>query len=168
MKESNSKIFRDNIEGIFNGLSKIVNKIGDLATNAENIKTEGSFEGIDKKISGMYGVSVNFGIGDKGPKVEPFGNIRKDDNTGETVVHEIREPMVDIFDETEYTQVIVEMPGIAVDDITLELKEDILALYAEKGEKKYKKEILLSKQYLPSQMEYTCNNGILDIKFYLR
>ena len=44
-------------------------------------------------------------------KVEPFGNVTKDKESGRTVVHEVREPLVDVFEEDDHVLVIAEMPG---------------------------------------------------------
>jgi len=151
--------------GIFKGLADLIEKLGDLAEKGERLKKAGEFQ--EKDLKGVYGFSVKVGIGDKGykdVKVEPFGNVRKDERSGETVVQEIREPVVDVFEEKDYTLVVAEMPGISAADVRLEVKDDLLTIYAEKGEKKYRKEILLSRSYPREKMKVSCNNGILEIK----
>jgi len=167
MQENTKKTFTENITGMIDGFTKIVEKLGELADKGQEIRTKGSFEGAQNNLSGMYGVSVKFGAGDQGPKVSSFGNIKKDKETGETVVQEVREPMVDIFEESEYTHLIAEMPGIGTDDVTLSLTDDILSISAEKGDLRYKKEVLLPRQHVPEKMKYFCNNGILDVKLYV-
>ncbi len=96
--------------------------------------------------------------------MEPFGNVRRDEKSGETVVQEIREPVVDVFEEKDHTLVVAEMPGISTKDVTLTVKDDLLTIYAEKRDKKYRKEILLPRSYPREKMKMTCNNGILEIK----
>jgi HSP20 family protein len=110
------------------------------------------------------GFSVKMGLGGKGVKVEPFGNIRKDERTGEPVVQEIREPVVDVFEEEDHTLVVAEMPGISAEDIRLDVKDDLLSIYAEKGEKKYRKEVLLPRSYPREKMLISCRNGVLEIR----
>ncbi|HEY9074775.1 MAG TPA: Hsp20/alpha crystallin family protein, partial [Desulfobaccales bacterium] len=151
--------------GIFKGLADLIEKLGDLAEKGEQLKKGGEFQQRDLK--GVYGFSVKMGLGEQGEKevkVEPFGNVRRDKNSGETVVQEIREPVVDVFEEKDHTLVVAEMPGVCAKDVDLTVKDDLLTIYAEKRDKKYRKEILLPQAYPREKMTMTCNNGILEIR----
>jgi len=152
--------------GVFKGLADLIEKLGDLAEKGEQLK-KGEGEIHHRDVKGVYGFSVKVGLGDKGGKevkVEPFGNVHRDDTSGKTVVREIREPVVDVFEEKDHTLVVAEMPGISTKDVKLTVKDDLLTIYAEKRDKKYRKEILLPRSYSPEKMKMTCNNGILEIK----
>ena len=154
--------------GVFKGLANLIEKLGDLAEKGEQLKKSGEFQ--QRDVKGVYGFSGKVGLGDKGDrevKVEPFGNVRKDERSGETVVQEIREPVVDVFEEKDHALVVAEMPGISAKDIRLEVKDDLLTIYAEKRDKKYRKEILLPRTYPKDKMKISCNNGILEIKCVL-
>jgi HSP20 family protein len=61
--------------------------------------------------------------------------------------------------------VIAELPGIGQEDLSVELHEDILSINAERGNKKYEKEVLLPASFKPEQMTQNCRNGMLEIKF---
>jgi len=152
--------------GIFKGLTDLVGKLGDLAEKGEGLSQTSEFqvEEMGKGIKGVCGFSVKVGLGGEGIKVEPFGNIHKDETTGESVVEEVREPMVDIFEEKDHILVVAEMPGIGAEDVRLEVKDDLLTLHAEKGDKKYRKEILLPESFSREKMRVSCNNGILEIR----
>ena len=159
-------------EGIVEGITDMLEKLGDLAEKGEQLSKSGAFQGNNKDVKGVYGFSIKTGLGGKDKdngndneiKVEPFGNIWKDEETGDSVVHEIQEPLVDIFEENDHTLIVAELPGIGVKDVQIDIKDDLLTIYAEKGEKKYSKEILLPKSYQKEKMQITCNNGILEIK----
>lgn len=58
---------------------------------------------------------------------------------------------------------IAEMPGVASEDIKVEVKGDILRLSAATGERKYSKEVLLPSK-VTGKPETTYKNGILEIK----
>ncbi len=155
--------------GFIAGLGTLIDQLGKLAEQAEQaggkLNQAGEFSmGSDKRIKGVYGFSVKSGLGEKGVKVEPFGNIRRDEERGQVEVQEIREPMVDVFDEAEHLLIVAEVPGIMQEDVQLELHEDILILVAEKGDKKYRKEVLLPASFSPDKMSSSCRNGILEIK----
>jgi HSP20 family protein len=153
--------------GIFKGLADLVEKLGDLAEKGETLSRTGEIRGDSRDLKGVYGFTVKVGLGDqgdKGIKVEPFGNVRRDDTSGETVVQEIREPVVDVFEEKGYTLVVAEIPGVSLKDVHLEVKDDLLTIHAERGDKKYRKELLLPRSYPRNKMKVSCNNGILEIK----
>jgi len=154
------------LEGILNGVNDFMDKLGDLAEKGEQLSKTVQFQGKgpgEKDIKGVYGFSVKTGLGGEEVKVEPFGNIRRDEHSGEPVVQEIREPVVDVFEEGDYVLVVAEMPGIGTEDVQLEAKDDLLTIYAEKGKKKYRKEVLLPRAYSKDKMHMKCNNGVLEI-----
>jgi HSP20 family protein len=153
--------------GIFKGLADLVEKLGDLAEKGETLRRTGEIRGDNQDLKGVYGFTVKVGLGDKGDKefkVEPFGNVRRSGGPGETVVQEVREPVVDVFEEKDYTLVVAEIPGVSLKDVRLDVKDDLLTLYAESGDKKYRKEVLLPRTYRRDRMKLSCNNGILEIK----
>ncbi|MBI4327595.1 MAG: Hsp20 family protein [Chloroflexi bacterium] len=152
--------------GIFSGLSDLVEKLNELAETGEELRRTGEIHGAGQGVKGIYGFTVKVGLGDKTPHVESFGNIRKDKKTGQTVVQEIREPVVDLFEEKDHLLIVAEMPGIGVKDVRIEVKDDVLTLVAAKGEKKYRKEILLPGSYSQEKMRLSCNNGVLEIKCF--
>ena len=83
---------------------------------------------------------------------------------GQPIVQEMREPVVDILEEEGYTLVVAEMPGIGAEDVQLDVKDDVLTVSADRGDKKYRKEVLLPRSYPREKMLVSCNNGILEIK----
>jgi HSP20 family protein len=78
-------------------------------------------------------------------------------------VEEVREPAVDLFVEKDHVLIVAEMPGISATDVKLAVKDDVLTITAEKGDKKYRKEVLLPGVYAKSKMRWVCNNGVVKI-----
>lgn len=157
-----------NVEGILRGLGDLVEKLGDLAEKGEQLKRSGVLD-IDtrsgKEAKAVYGFSVKMGLNDnKEPQVEPFGNVHHNEQTGETTVQEVSEPLVDVIEESDHVLVLAEMPGVASEDVRLELNGDVLTLHAERGSKKYHKEIVLPRSFDSKGMEQSCHNGILEVK----
>lgn len=159
--------------GLFQGLNDLIQNLGDLAQKGAELKKSGTFSssslGDNKERKGpwqgVYGFSVKLGLDqEEGVKVEPFGNIRQDEETGEAVVQELREPLVDLFDEEEELIILAEMPGIGQDDLRLEIEEDILTLSAERGDKRYHKELLLPQSVTREELRLSSNNGIIEIR----
>jgi HSP20 family protein len=158
--------FKVGFEGILGGVTDLLEKLGELAEKGESLSRTGEIHGKDKDVKGVYGFSVKVGLGGEGAKVEPFGNIRKDEKTGESFVHEVREPMVDVFEEEDHTLVVAEMPGTGAKDVQIDVKDDLLTINAKRGDKRYRKEVLLPRAYPREKMEVSCNNGILEIKCF--
>ncbi len=157
-----------NVEGILRGLGDLVEKLGGLAEKGEQLKRSGTFDiktGGNKDAKAVYGFSMKMGLDDnQEPHVEPFGNVHRDEKTGETTVQEMSEPLIDVIEESDHVLIVAEMPGVADEDIHLDLNGDILVLHAENGSKKYHKEIVLPRSYDSKSIERSCNNGILEVK----
>ena len=153
--------------GFLNGLTNLIEKLGELAEKGEEL--QGLKEFGKDELKGVYGFTIRTGLkgseGGSGLKVEPFGNVRPDEKTGRAKVHEVIEPPVDIFEESDHVSVVVELPGVGPDDLSLELADDILNIKAAHNKMKYQKEILLPAAFKPEQMTHTCRNGILEIRF---
>lgn len=148
--------------GIFNGIGKLIDSVTKIAGESGGMVSEkGEIKGLGDKVKGVYGFTVRTLAGGE-PKVEPFGNIRKTPKG--PVVEEVREPIVDVFDEKEDILVVAELPGVEESDISTEINGDILTLSSERGEKKYSKELLLPSKVDEKTLSSTYKNGILEIR----
>jgi len=145
----------------FGGLFKGIGNLIDLASklSEEAVEKKGEIKGLPKGAKGVYGFSVRTLAGK--PVIETFGNIRE--TTKGPVVEEVREPIVDVFDEEDHILVIAELPGVSESEIKIEAAGDILNLTASDTDKKYAKEILLPSKVKPSSLKTTYQNGILEI-----
>jgi HSP20 family protein len=146
--------------GLFKGLGNFLELLSELA---ESGKTEISRTGEIKgpgPTKAVYGFTVRMGAGGK-PVVERFGNVRS--TAAGPVVEEEREPSVDIFQEEEDVVLIAELPGVEREDVRLSIEGDILTLTAERGERRYQKEILLPCPVRADSIQFTCRNGVLEV-----
>ena len=158
--------------GFFSGLGSLIEQLGSLAEEAEKaggvVTKSGSFNaGPGGQSKGVYGFTVKSALGDKGDKavkVEPFGNIRRNDEGKLVEVHEIREPIVDVFDEPGRIVIVAEVPGIEAENVHLEIHDDILLISSEDTAAKYRKELLLPSSFTADQMSFKCRNGVLEIQ----
>ena len=145
--------------GIFKGLGNLIDLAAKL--NEEGvIERRGEIKGLPRKAQGVYGFSIKTMAGK--PVIESFGNIRE--TAKGPVVEEVREPIVDVFDEEDHILVIAELPGVSEDKIKIELTGDILNVTASDTDKKYAKEILLPGKVNPASLKTIYKNGILEIR----
>ena len=162
-KEENDKVDIDfgvgkiSFGGLFKGLGNLI----DLASKAseEGIERSGEIGGLPNRAKGVYGFSVRTLAGK--PVIESFGNIRE--TAKGPIVEEVREPMIDVFDEEDHILVIAELPGVSENEIKIEVTGDILNLTASDKDRKYAKEILLPGKVNPDSVKTSYNNGILEI-----
>ena len=161
-KRKGSGEFEFGFGSLFKGIGNLFDLVSKMTEEGEEEYTRsGEIRGLGDKAKGVYGFSVKMGLGGK-PVIEQFGNIKATDRGA--VVDEVREPIVDVFDEGEKLVVIAELPGVEKKDIHLEVKDDILNLFAEARDRKYSKEVLLPSPVDTGSMESSYKNGILEIK----
>jgi len=143
--------------GLFKGLGNLIDLASKLSE--EGTEKKGEIRGLPKGAKGVYGFSVRTLAGK--PVIETFGNIRE--TAKGPVVEEVREPIVDVFDEEDHILVIAELPGVSVEEIKVEVAGDILNLTASDRDRKYAKEILLPNKVKKEGMKSVYKNGILEI-----
>ena len=117
-------------------------------------------KGLGDDAQGVYGFSIRTGA-EGIPRVERFGNIRRTE--AGPVVADVREPLVDVFDEADEIVLVVEMPGANEEDVTVELHGDVLVLETA-GDRKYAREVLLPASVDAESLEKIYRNGILEIR----
>ncbi|KAB2916719.1 MAG: Hsp20/alpha crystallin family protein [Hyphomicrobiaceae bacterium] len=148
---------------LFKGLGDFVGVLGKLVEAGEQqINQTGEFKvkGLGEKAHGVYGVSVRVGIGGE-PHVERFGNIRATKEGPEVV--DVREPLIDVFDEEKEIVVAAELPGVTEDAINIDVRGDVLAL-SSSGERRYAKELLLPSAVDAASMRRSFKNGLLELR----
>ena len=149
--------------GLFKGIENLVDLAAKLKESGGKISREGEIDlgHLKKGMKGVFGFSVKTAVGGE-PVVESFGNVKK--TAKGPAVEEEREPIIDVFDEKDEVRIYAEMPGVNEADIKLDLKEDILDISAQTGDRKYHKEILLPAKVQAGTLTSSYNNGILEIK----
>jgi len=145
----------------FGGLFKGIGNLIDLAAklSEEGVEKKGEIRGLPKGAKGVYGFSVRTLAGK--PIIETFGNIKE--TAKGPVVEEVREPMVDVFDEENRILVIAELPGVSEEEIKVDIEGDILKLTASNKDRRYAKEVLLPSKVKAESVKISYKNGILEI-----
>jgi len=150
--------------GLFHGLGDVVNLVGKLAEAGEKrIERQGEFrvKGLGDQAKGIYGFSIRSGIGGDKPRVEPFGNVHASEDG--LVVDDIREPLVDVFDEGSEIVIAAELPGVAESDISLRFQGDVMEIET-LGKHRYVKEVALPAAVDPKTLKKSYNNGVLEVR----
>ncbi len=153
--------------GLLGGLGGLIEKLGELAEAGEELSRSGEWKDAGGKIRGVYGINVKAGLGDRGQnelKVEPFGNVRRD-APARPAGEDVREPLVDVFEEDDHVLVLMELPGVAKADVQLQAVPGRLELSARRGNVTYRTEVKLPENCAAERMTWDCRNGILQARF---
>lgn len=165
------KVFKSsfNLGGLLGGLGGMIEKLGELAVAGEELSRSGELKDASGKIRGIYGINVRTALGEGGQtelKIEPFGNVRHGDGVGDGRFDEdIREPLLDIHEEDDHVLVLVELPGVAKENVELKVVDGRLELSAQRGKTAYRKEVELPQNCAAERMTWECSNGILQVRF---
>ena len=143
--------------GLFKGLGNLIDLASKLSE--EGVEKKGEIKGLPKDVRGVYGFNITTLAGK--PVIETFGNIRE--TAKGPVVEEVREPIVDVFDEENRILVIAELPGVSENEIKIEVAGDILNIAASGRNRKYAKEILLPRKVEADSVKTSYKNGILEV-----
>jgi HSP20 family molecular chaperone IbpA len=75
-----------------------------------------------------------------------------------------REPMVDVFEDGDFVNVVAELPGVEESKVKLEVENDLLTIRTDTSARKYYKEVKLPTSVKKAPAETKFRNGILEIK----
>jgi HSP20 family protein len=112
----------------------------------------------------VYGYSVKIGPNGK-PHVREFGNIKPGATLGRPRidVKAEREPLTDVITTNGEVKVVVELPGVEKDAITLHGTTTSLTIAVDTPHRKYYKEVQLPVQVDPKHATSSYKNGVLDV-----
>jgi HSP20 family protein len=146
---------------IFKGLDSFFQLLGQMVEEGTSEVNRTREFGGPGGVRGVYGFSVKTGLGGT-PTVEHFGNVY---STKEgPSVSDVREPLVDIFDEKDYILVVAELPGVTEDQIQVAVADDVLTLSSTGRDRKYAKKVVLPAIVDPASLRRTYQNGILEVR----
>ncbi|MFW6110973.1 MAG: archaeal heat shock protein Hsp20 [Thermoproteota archaeon] len=110
----------------------------------------------------IYGFSLSVGPEGK-PRVKKFGNLKKGRKSPH--IKEERAPLVDVLEEGEEVMVIVELPGVAEEDIDLKASEESLTIQVDTPEREYHRKLSLPVEVNPKKYKTSYKNGVLQVRF---
>ena len=151
------------VGAIFRGLGNFVELLGNMVEQGEQqVDRQGAFKvkGLGDQAQGVCGFSIRTGLGGA-PEVRRFGNVRT--TAKGPVVSDVREPLVDVFDEGEEIVVTAELPGVAEEELTLTPAATVLSLETT-GTRRYAKEIALPLPVDTTSLRRSFRNGILQVQ----
>ena len=162
----------DKVQPSRSGNKGLIGLISDLAKLTENSET------YQKRIKlGEKGV-IDFHVGVRPLKgsnsAKPinsfkFNKLNEKDSThlqepSATDSIKESEPIVDVFEEGQNIRVMAELPGVSENDVKLNIESNTLIISTADSTRKYYKRIELPKHVKKEAIEYSCKNGVLEVK----
>lgn len=188
----NLNTMRGRIEEILHRLGQLAEG-KDWAEEGQIGQDDETGEAGGKGLRGVYGFSVRVGATQGGGRpdirVEPFGTVPRGERKGtarasspapgrspgqagppereqRVPVREVREPLVDVIAEDDGILIVAELPGIATDQLTWTVSDDVLTLSAEAsgGARAYQKEVLLPAACTAEGARLSGTNGVIELR----
>lgn len=165
-------------DGMFGGVSKIIQQLGALAEKGEQFKRsmEGDSDSSSpaKKMAGSFDYSVRFGTlkKDDSVNVAPEPTSPKANSTKSTATTsartkpaiETREAEVELFEEDDHLLIVAEMPGVSTDGVELTFTEEGVQIRGTGRISSFTKAIGLPRAFTQEDASITSNNGIVEIR----
>jgi HSP20 family protein len=151
------------LAGLLDGVGDLLGKLSDLAERARQAQEAPTAPGSSpgKGLHVDYGFKVS-GLGGSTAGSPPRSPAPP--QAASVPVAELREPLTDLFEEPEGLLVLLEMPGIEAGDVALDLNGDVLLVTAERGLKRYRKELLLPFAPAPEPTSLRAANGVVELR----
>ena len=163
MSESEKRPAEDLVKGLFSGLQSVIESVQHLAISKADQVRKGVFPG-GTGLHGVYGFTIQADLGKPALTVVPFGNVRPGEK-GEAVVSDFVEPRVEVGEEGGSFVITAEMPGVGPEDVHLSVFGSTLTITAERGKRKYRKEIPLPPAANVETMLHAHRDGVLEVRF---
>ncbi|MCY2973133.1 MAG: hypothetical protein NTW52_00525 [Planctomycetota bacterium] len=168
-------------DGMFGGVSKIIQQLGQLAEKGEHFKramegdsdssltSNSSCNSTNKKMAGSFDYSVRFGTLKKDDSVSVKPEPTSPKVTASTVARtkpsvETREAEVELFEEDDHLLIVAEMPGVSADGVELTFTEDGVQIRGTGRISSFTKAIGLPRAFRQEDASITSNNGIVEIR----
>ena len=113
------------------------------------------------KKSYVYGFSFSIGPDGK-PVFREFGNVKP--GLIKPKITDEREPLVETYEEGDEIVVLAELPGVAKEDINLNVSENALEIKVDAAKRKYYKLLELPKPVLTDHVKTSYKNGVLEVR----
>lgn len=150
---------------LFKGLDKFINLMADMV---ENDKDEAEIKGTigdglnNKDIMGSYGFKIKLGTDNIRSRVEDGIKeaIGRTESNEKKKTSSPLEPVTDIFDEEDRIIIVMEMPGVALDEIHYNTRGHTVFVSAANKDSSYSKKIEL--KFIPvfSDISMSLNNSL--------
>lgn len=115
-------------------------------------------------LTGVAGYSFRFGgLHDGAEQSSDSAAFKEVQKTAKPQEADVREPLIDIYDEQTEILITAEVPGIHIDDVKVELIAEKLVIETF-GDRKFHKVLTLPDKTDPASLTTHLRNGILDIR----
>jgi len=147
----------DALKGLLANLHQVVNSVQQLAGSGVQKVRKGVFpEGTG--LHGIYSLTVKADLGRPALSIEIGNPVQQSgSHTGLT-------PATEIVEEAEQIRIMAELPGIAPEDVKVDLDGEKVKISAEKGSRKYSQVVALPFAPVPGKVSHACRDGVLEIK----
>jgi len=154
--QEDESIVEGTLDDLMPGIGRVVKRL--RKTSPEfNQKIEEKDAEIKKRLEEGYSPEPKIQYGIRVGTLVPAGEKKRE----RQVEKEKIEPETDFFDEGDYFRIVIELPGINEERITINVENDIMTLFASESGREYQKKIVFPCKVKLDKKKY--QNGILEI-----
>jgi HSP20 family protein len=156
-----SRIF-DEIERAFEEIDEMIDRMFrtfvKMPKEAAEVTVEGPY---------FYGFSITIGPDGK-PIIQEFGNVRP--SRWGIEKSDVRRPYVETHVDSKagVLKVVAELPGVDKESIKVNASEEVVAIRAEQGDRKYHADVKLPAKVDPTSAKASYRNGVLEVTLKLK
>lgn len=143
----------DPFQGLFRGLQNLMQSVAKMTESGAQRVRQGVFpQGTG--LQGVYGFTI------KADLAKPCLTIE----VGQVPEHEAIAPRIEQIDEPDLLRFVADTPGVGSEDVKVTIEGATLHLSAEKGARRYRRDVPLP--FVPAEgaMSFTCADGITEIR----
>lgn len=155
------------VNAIMDALKSMVETLAGAASTASEESTAQSFAVSGKNARMVFGYTLR--MGEAGLSAERFGDVPEGAPKASPTASQpaSRQPITDIFEESEAIIVVAELPGADPAGIRCTLDGLSLSIEAD-GARAYRKSVVLPAPVLPESLQTGFQNGILEVRLTRR
>lgn len=143
----------DPLQGLFRGLQNLVHSVAKVTeTGVERVR-----HGVFPQGTGLQGV---YGFTIKADLAKPSVTIE----VGQVPERDVIAPRIEQTDEADSLRLVAEMPGVSSEDVRVAIEGATLRLSAERGSRRYRRDIALSFVPAAGALSYICADGVVEIQ----
>ena len=122
------------------------------------------FDHLFSKVSGNLGMA-GMEFSSPGTLVSDYDEDPEEPGAGPADVAggQLREPVPEIFEDSDGTKIVVELPGVTEDNLNLAIRRSELIIEAVDGDCMYRTHAIVPAGSDPAMMRHSLKNGVLEV-----
>lgn len=167
MMSKDSDEFRFTFKDLFKGIGGFIDLLTEMVDEEKDEYVRNVRVGDEKGLRGQYNLSVKLGALDKNIDfLKPAGKVSKIGLPQPSNRISIAESLCNIFDEGDYYTVVAELDDVTPAELSVTVDRETELTIRATANKKTVKTVPLPGKVEPGSLQWSYNNGILEVRLW--